>query len=421
MSSLQFLVYSRQLRILIWTFFYGLLTQLSYAQNLQTKYPFLNLEKNKIDFYGDTTEFNSFFEKLDDIVLKGDGQVNVLHMGGSHVQGGTLSHTMRTNLQSIVPGLKGQRGLLFPFALAKTNNPWNYVVKKRGNWEGARVSVSNHHSNWGVSGVSATTYSVNSGATIYAREESDKLSFERVRIFYDQCECSFSPKVNNPGLVSTHIDSAGSYMEFAFDQAQDTLYFGLEMTDSTQGQFILQGMQFLSDEPSIVYNPVGVNGAKTSDYLRSQAFPEQVKMIAADLVIFGIGINDANTYAKKFNQREYESNYLELIKILRVANPDVSILFMTNNDSYFQKRYPNPNAYKVRDAMINVAKKVDGAVWDLFEIMGGFDSIRFWEAYGIASADKIHFKREGYQLQADLLFTALRKSYGDYLSARFQP
>ena len=398
---------------------YGLLITLADAQNIQEKYPFIKLDKNTVDFYGDSTEFNTFFDKLDQTVLDGEGQVNVLHMGGSHVQGGTLSHTMRTNLQNIAPGLKGQRGLVFPFTLAKTNNPWNYVVKKKGSWEGARVSVHNHRSEWGISGVTATTYSTSSGATIYTREEVDALSFDKVRIFYDQCECSFSPKVNNSNLASTRIDSVASYMEFVFSQSQDTLYFGIERTDSAQSQFILQGIQFLNDEPSVIYNPIGVNGAKTSDYLKSEGFPKQVKMIAPDLVIFGIGINDANTYAKTFKQKEYEENYIRLIEILREANPDVSILFMTNNDSYFQKRYANPNAYKVREAMINVAKQTNAAVWDLFEIMGGFDSIRYWEAYGIASPDKIHFRRKGYQLQADLLFYALRESYGNYLSARF--
>ncbi len=389
------------------------------SQSLQEKYPFLNFDKNRLDFYGDSTEFNTFFEKLDEIILQGDGQVNVIHMGGSHVQGGSLSHSMRRNMQSLAPGLKGQRGLLFPFSLAKTNNPWNYVVKKKGNWVGSRVSVSNHYSEWGVSGVTATATSPESTATIYARDESDALAFDKVRIFYHQCECAFEPIIMNPAITESRIDSVAGYLEVEFSQPQDTLYFAMKQTDSTQTEFILQGIQFLSNGPAVVYNPIGVNGAKTSDYLRSTDLPVQMKLIAPDLVIFGIGINDANTYAKKFRQKEFEQNYKKLIEILREANPDVSILFMTNNDSYFQKRYPNPNAYKVREAMINVAKETNAAVWDLFEVMGGFDSIRFWEEFDLASKDKIHFKREGYELQAHLLFSAIRQAYGDYLSARF--
>jgi lysophospholipase L1-like esterase len=386
----------------------------------QDKYPFLKTEKNRINFYGDSTKFNTFFKKLDDVVLKGDGQVSVLHMGGSHVQGGTLSHTMRRNMQSLAPGLKGQRGLVFPFDLARTNNPWNYVVRKKGDWEGARVSVSSHYSEWGVSGISATATDPTSSVTIYSRDTVDAFSFTKARIFYHMCECSYEPILMNKDIVSSLYDSTRQFLEITFKIPQDTLHLSMRKRDSTQSQFVLQGFQFLSDGPSVVYNPIGVNGAKTSDYLRGQNFTEQAKLIAADLVIFGIGINDANTYAKAFDQRKYEANYDSLIAILKAGNPNVSILFMTNNDSYFYKRYPNPNAYKVRDAMINLAKKHNGAVWDLFEIMGGFDSIRIWEAYNLASSDKIHFTRDGYVLQADLLFFALKNAYGDYLSARFR-
>ena len=388
--------------------------------SVQDKYPFLKTDKTRIDFYGDSTKFNRFFDLLDDVILKGKGQVNVLHMGGSHVQGGMLDHAMRQNFQSLAPGLKGQRGLVFPFSLARTNNPWNYVVKKDGDWDGARVSVSSHESDWGMSGITATANNPMSTATIYSRDTVDAFSFEKARVFYHMSKKSYEPIILNKNIVSSQIDSAKHFIEFTFSTPQDTLQLALRKSDTTQSEFVLQGFQFLSEGPSVVYNPIGVNGAKTSDYLRGETFAEQTKLIAPDLVIFGIGINDANTYAKAFDQKKYESNYDTLISILKAGNPNLSILFLTNNDSYFYKRYPNPNAYKVRDAMINLAKKHNAAVWDLFEIMGGFDSIRIWESYNLASSDKIHFTRDGYVLQADLLFFALKKAYGDYLSARFR-
>jgi lysophospholipase L1-like esterase len=382
-------------------------------------YPFLHLEANVLQYMGDSTRFQLFFEKLDRILLEGEGKVRVVHMGGSHVQGGVLSHAMRENIQSLAPGLRGERGLVFPFKLAETNNPWNYVVKSTGDWDGARVSVNKHFSEWGISGISATATDPSSTATLYSRYDDHPFDFEKVRIFYHQCECSYEPIISNDAILSSRIDSLGSFIEVSFSIPQDTLYFGLRKTDSTQTQFILQGIQFLREGPGVVYNPIGVNGASTDDYLRSQKFPDQLKSLSPDLVIFGIGINDANTYAKKFDQAAFESYYRQLVRYFREANPDVAILFLTNNDSYFQKRYANPNAYKVRQSMFTLAEECNGAVWDLFEVMGGLDSIRTWEAYDLASSDRIHFTRKGYQLQAELLFMALREAFGDYLSARF--
>ena len=153
------------------------------AQTLDEKYPFLKLDKNRLDFYGDSTAFVQTFDKLDKIILEGQGQFNLLHMGGSHVQGGVLSHSMRKHVQSLAPGLKGQRGLLFPFKLAKTNNPWNYIVEMKGKWEGNRISVKDHQSHWGISGVTATTQDEGAVAEIFAREPQDGLTFTKARIF----------------------------------------------------------------------------------------------------------------------------------------------------------------------------------------------------------------------------------------------
>ncbi|MCP4457250.1 MAG: hypothetical protein GY816_04370 [Cytophagales bacterium] len=393
----------------------------SFSQDhLQEKYPFLKTEVNRLNFYGDSTQFISVFEKLDKILLDGDGQVNVLHMGGSHVQGGSLSHSMRKHMQSLAPGLKGQRGLIFPFALAHTNNPWNYRVKMSGEWTGARVSVKDQFSHWGISGVTATTTDSSATTKIYAREEADGFAFTSARIFYHMDSISFQPFIVDQYIESSRVDSVAQFIEVTFSQPKDTLQFGMIKKDSIESRFILQGIQLLSDGPAIVYNPIGVNGANTSNYFRSEMLDTQMKMIAPDLVIFGIGINDANTYARLFKQQKYEDNYDRIIALLKEANPDVSIIFMTNNDSYFYKRYPNPNVYKVRDAMINLSKKHNAVVWDMFEIMGGFDSIRIWEAYNLASTDRIHFTREGYELQAELLFSAIKAAFGDYLSARYR-
>lgn len=405
----------------LWTIFLLGISLPSFSQDdLQEKFPFLKTEANKLNLYGDTTEFNTFFEKLDNILLKGEGQVNVLHMGGSHVQGGSLSHSMRKHMQSLAPGIKGQRGLIFPFALAHTNNPWNYRVKMTGEWTGSRVSVRDQFSHWGISGVTATTTDSSATAKIYARDEADDFAFTSARIFYHMDSTTFEPFFVDPHILSTRIDSVAQFVEVAFSEPMDTLQFGMMRTDSIQSRFILQGIQLLSDGPAIVYNPIGVNGANTSSYFRSEMLATQMKMIAPDLVIFGIGINDANTYARLFKQKKYEDNYDRIIAILKEANPDVSIIFLTNNDSYFYKRYPNPNVYKVRDAMINLSKKHNAAVWDLFEIMGGFDSIRIWEAYNLASKDRIHFTSEGYELHAELLFSAIKTAFGDYLSARYR-
>ena len=65
--------------------------------------------------------------------------------------------------------------------------------------------------------------------------------------------------------------------------------------------------------------------------------------------------------------------------------------------------------------MEKLAVEYHAAYWDLFEIMGGLNSVKMWNYEGLAKRDMLHFTPAGYVLQADMLFKALQDSYGDYL------
>ena len=49
---------------------------------------------------GESASFTAFRQKLDSLVHWGTGDVRVLHVGGSHVQGGTWSDRLRTRFLS---------------------------------------------------------------------------------------------------------------------------------------------------------------------------------------------------------------------------------------------------------------------------------------------------------------------------------
>jgi lysophospholipase L1-like esterase len=386
------------------------------------KYPFLNLEKNKLEFTGDSDRFMAFYQKLDTLIFKGKGQINIVHMGGSHVQAGTLSGRMRKNWLHLSPGLQHDRGFFFPYTLAKTNNPSDYNVNFDGFWEGCRCALPSANCYWGVSGINASTVDTNASVTITASDENfAAYSFNRVRVFYAFSDTSFVPFPNMPdNPFRAFADSAGQYMEFTFEKPATTLSLRFRPVNANQKGFTLQGIQYVSKQPGLTYHAIGVNGAATYSYLRCANFTNQMVSLKPDLVIFGIGINDAHRPENEFSQSTYERNYDSLVAMIRGVNPNAVFIFMTNNDSFYKGRYSNPNIVKVQAAMKNLAAKNESAYWDLFEIMGGYNSIRAWERYGLAKKDKIHFTPEGYLLNADLLFEAIKQSYGVYLNNQYQ-
>ena len=48
-----------------------------------------------------------------------------------------------------------QRGFVFPFLLANTNNPANYKVTSKTRWKGMRSSQKRDSIAWGLAGISA--------------------------------------------------------------------------------------------------------------------------------------------------------------------------------------------------------------------------------------------------------------------------
>ncbi|MGB1004110.1 MAG: GDSL-type esterase/lipase family protein [Salibacteraceae bacterium] len=386
-----------------------------------THYDFIDYDNNVLEFPGSKEGFEQLFDRLDTLVTFGKGKINVMHIGGSHVQAGMLSGRMRDNLFSLADGIKGERGFIFPYRMAHTNNPGNYKATFTGDWEGCRNALKKNHCPWGLSGITATTHDTSTQTKLYCVDNNhDSYWFNKVRIYHLATPESFSLQLDSSILVDTvYTDSVVGLTTFELAQAYDTLLFETLKTDSLQDYFVLQGIRLENDDQGITYNAIGVNGASVPAYLRCQYFQPQLETNVPDLVIFGIGINDAYVPTDQFHQEEYEQNYRDLMTMFRNVNPDVQFLFMTNNDSYYKRRYPNQNIFKVQKAMYNLAKEYNGAYWDLFEIMGGLNSIKLWVRNGLAQKDKVHFTRKGYHLNADLLFVAFREAYGDHLASKY--
>lgn len=388
----------------------------SYDQR-RGKYPFIKFDENHLDFYGDSTQFNWVFQKLDSMAFLGKGKLSILHIGGSHVQGGTLQSTMRANFDNIMPGIGGERGFFFPYKMAHSNMPSDFHVEYTGKWTGCRCAKKSSVCTWGMSGYNATTTDSATHIKIYLNDLSSKnYRFNKVRLFYKIDNNSYLTQLDSIyGEVSSKIDSVGQFIEYRFDKTYDTLSFSVLKTDSFQSHFTLRGIQYITDEEGITYHTIGVNGASVPAYLRCYDFENELNYLAPDLVIFGIGINDANGPVSRFSQKGFEDNYRELMGWFKKANPSVNFIFFTNNDTYYRKRYPNQNVYKVVKAMQNLAEENNAAVWNLFEVMGGIGSIKLWQKTGLAKPDKIHFTKLGYQLQSEMFFDAFQDAYGKYI------
>lgn len=201
-----------------------------------------------------------------------------------------------------------------------------------------------------------------------------------------------------------------------------TSKFDTTKTEKPQSRprFTLTGILTETDYPGITYTNVGINGARVHDYF-TEICPQLEKELAyykPDLVIFAIGINDANV--EHFNDKRFREDYEQLIKRMLKVNPNAALLFETNNDSFRKvkkKRYvQHPNGEVARKSFYMLAEKYKAGIWDKFSIMGGLGSMAKWEKANLAKSDKVHFKLAGYNLLGDMFYKALIKAYQEHIA-----
>ena len=186
-------------------------------------------------------------------------------------------------------------------------------------------------------------------------------------------------------------------------------------------RFTLTGILAENNAPGITYTNVGINGARVQNYFEEicPLFEKEMSYYKPDLVIFAIGINDANV--EVFNDKQFRDEYDQLIKRIQKVSPKTAFIFETNNDSYRKvrkKKYvQHPNGEVARKSFFMLAEKHKAGVWDKFSIMGGLGSMAKWEKADLAKKDKVHFKTAGYQLLGDMFYKALMQAYFDHIAS----
>lgn len=382
------------------------------------------IEVDSLDFAHfevDTLAFNQqnsllvpFFQKFNSVVTSADGNVNIVHIGSSHVQAGTLSHTIRRNILLSHPDLIARRGMIFPYSAAnKCNNPADYKVKRSCEFQLIRNVYQEHPTPLGGTGIAV--YVDNQPAEIKITLSDTDLEFCTNRVIV------LGESTNNAVIPWIRIDTNFYYpviqdpdlRRFVFEVPDFSDSFAVVMPCDSGQRFTLTGIFLDNDRPGVTFHSIGVNGADLDDYLRCPYFETDLELLQPDMVIFGIGINDAN--GSNFDSEVFKNRYQQLVQKIKNINPDCAIIFITNNDSYkkvSRRKYAvNLNNPKVRDVMYQLAEENHGAVWDQFEIMGGLKSMDKWRVAGLAQTDRIHFTVKGYQLLGKLFFNAFVDAY----------
>jgi lysophospholipase L1-like esterase len=144
------------------------------------------------------------------------------------------------------------------------------------------------------------------------------------------------------------------------------------------------------------------------------------------LVIMQFGGNVMPYIKSKKQAENYAADFQRNIQRVKSFCPKAAILVIGPSDMSTRidgRMQTYPNLPDVRDALRQAAFESGAAYFDLFEVMGGLNSMPSWVETSppLAAADYIHFSPRGALKVAEILYESLMLDYEQYLRRRKIP
>lgn len=381
----------------------------------------LSCIKDSLNFIQNKSGLSGFLKSTNQFNKGEISKIRVVHLGDSHVQAGFFSEPIRNDLQ-LQFGNAG-RGLVFPYQAAGTNGPSDYNFGSAQVWKSKRNCINKSNLPSGIS-----------GHTIYSKQRCARLNFKarnrlnrgtpnRIVLYHASlADSNFSYLLTDSlgnGIAELNKDkSSDMRSEFNILKPISSWRVQHDTIAKTGSSSTLFGVSLENESKGALVHTIGVNGAEYQHYLHSEFFIKQLTELGAELIIISLGTNEAYN-SSIFDSSVFETRVDSFLTEVHTALPNASILITTppgigqavrvsvrgKRKSY---RYiENKNIPIVCSVLHKQAIKHNAAIWDFYQIMGGYDAMNVWAAKGLTDKSRIHFSRKGYLIQGSLLTKAI--------------
>ncbi|MDR1877796.1 MAG: GDSL-type esterase/lipase family protein [Flavobacteriaceae bacterium] len=370
----------------------------------QKKYSFVQDSLNVIH---NAEELNGFFS----VLKSGKKQINILHIGDSHLQQSPVSVVLRSEFQKLF-GNAG-RGLIVPYHVAGTGSPHDIFSSSANKWEGKRNCKPLLPQANGIGGI---TIESKDSVSAFIIELTEDYAFTKMTVFFENDGKSHDLQAKDllTGQIVSLKDnlskSDSNVAVIQFQKPTTKVEISGKKTEPNQTHTTIFGINTENEQKGLIYHSIGVNGSEYFHYDTSKYFNEETPFLNPDLIIISLGTNEAFRNNIDFDEKRIKKEVGSFITHLKEYNPVVPFLITTPANVYKDK-VENPRIKTVRDILISYCKENHIAYWDLQEITGKAEN---WKNNDLLNKDLIHFNDYGYQLQGNLLFNAIMNSYKEY-------
>ncbi len=370
---------------------------------------------------GSKTAFYSFFERIRSLSNKRE-LVRILHYGDSQIETDRITSYVRYRLQKTFGG----SGPGMVPAVPVFNGSMSLKQQYSSNWQRytsyGKVDSTIEHRRYGPL-FSFSTYKDhldNEDVEAWLEYQPSDIAFSTSRSF--RRISLLAGKAEGPlDIRIMSEDSIILMQDYGKEKATDFIRKDLEITPNLiQFRFKGEGhpeVYFASfdDHWGLAVDNIPLRGSAGLEFSKSDTLflKNCWELLNTGMIILQFGGNVV-PYMK--NYQRYERFFKRELNLIKRLMPGIPVLVIGPSDMSVKeggKYKTNPNLIKSRNALRKATLESGYAFWDMYEAMGGKNSMPSWvfAEPPLAVSDFVHFNARGARIIGEMLYNALIYEY----------
>ena len=378
------------------------------------------------------TAMSNFFNALANIANE-EKSIRVLHYGDSQIEGDRISDYLRLKLQGEFGGEGPGLISFMPVAPSVVNKiSWSSGWDRYPVFAGKDKRVK--HNNFGAlahitrfnnyAPIADTTQYKSAWVKVVTSKNGGPkaCAYKKIKLFYGGAQTKTHVELYENGTLNSsdsllvggnfnikefNLNQGPLLHEFKFKGKDSPDFYGVSLEG---GKGVMVDNFGLRGSSGTFFNQINFNQLKSFyDHLNTK------------LIILQFGGN-ALPYITSKEQADAFGSYLRAqIIIIKKLVPQASILVIGPADMSVKvgaDYETHPQLENLRDAIKKAAFDTDCAFFDMYNCMGGRNSMLTWVEEGIGAKDYIHFSSVGARKIAVLLYSSLMSDYNGFVKSK---
>lgn len=374
----------------------------------------------------------NFFDALTELKTNPKA-IRVLHYGDSQIEGDRITDYLRLKLQGQFGGHGPGLISLMPIAPSVINK-----ISNGPGWDRYNVFTSKDkrvpHSNFGVLASfnrfcnyrklndSSTIVTSSISVTTTKGGGANALAYKKLKLFYGGSQtktwCEF---YDGPALVGADsLEEGGSFRIKEYNVGNGSNTHQLKFSGKDSPDFYAISLE---SETGVLVDNIALRGSSGTFFhqINNGQLKQFYDYLNVKLVILQFGGNATPSIKDEKTAINYAGYLRSQINIVKKAAPNASILFIGPADMSLKsgtEYVTYPFLESTRNEIKKVVLESGCAFFDMYDCMGGKNSMAGWVDQKLAATDYIHFSPQGARKIATLLYSALINDYNSYLKTK---